>query len=53
MTAAMPPLFGRSVSALHCAGVAGLGVGPLAIYLAQRGFAVSGDDDAMIAPMRI
>lgn len=53
MNAALPPLFGRPVTAIHCAGVAGMGVGPLAIYLAQRGFIVSGEDDAMVAPMRV
>jgi UDP-N-acetylmuramate--alanine ligase len=53
MSAALPPLFERSVTAIHCAGVAGMGVGPLAIYLAQRGFQVSGEDDAMVEPMRI
>ncbi len=52
MTAALPHLFGRPVTAIHCAGVAGMGVGPLAIYLAQRGFTVSGEDDAMVDPMR-
>ena len=29
-----------------------MGVGPLAIYLAQRGFKVSGEDDAMTDAMR-
>jgi UDP-N-acetylmuramate--alanine ligase len=53
MSAALPTLFGRDVTAIHCAGVAGMGVGPLAIYLAQRGFRVSGEDDAMVAPMRV
>jgi UDP-N-acetylmuramate--L-alanine ligase/UDP-N-acetylenolpyruvoylglucosamine reductase len=53
MTAALPLLFGRPVTAIHCAGVAGMGVGPLAIYLAQRGFTVSGEDDAMVEPMRV
>jgi UDP-N-acetylmuramate--L-alanine ligase/UDP-N-acetylenolpyruvoylglucosamine reductase len=50
--APLPPLFGRDVAAVHCAGVGGMGVGPLAIYLAQLGFAVSGEDDAMTEPMR-
>lgn len=53
MSSALPPLFGRQVTAIHCAGVAGMGVGPLAVYLAQRGFKVSGEDDAMVAPMRV
>jgi UDP-N-acetylmuramate--alanine ligase len=52
-TAVLPPLFGRDVTAVHCAGVSGMGVGPLAIYLAQRGFRVSGEDDAMVGPMRV
>jgi UDP-N-acetylmuramate--L-alanine ligase/UDP-N-acetylenolpyruvoylglucosamine reductase len=50
--AALPPLFSREVTAIHCVGVAGMGVGPLAIYLAQLGFTVSGEDDAMIEAMR-
>ena len=52
MSAALPRLFGRDVTAVHCAGVGGMGVGPLAVYLAQRGFRVSGEDDAMVAAMR-
>ena len=48
----LPLLFGREVTALHCVGVGGMGLGPLAIYLAQLGFAVSGEDDAMTEPMR-
>ena len=50
--AAPPKLFGREVKSIHCVGVAGMGVGPLAIYLAQLGFKVSGEDDAMIESMR-
>lgn len=50
--ASLPPLFGRNVTAIHCVGIAGMGVGPLAIYLAQRGFRVSGEDDAMTEAMR-
>ncbi|GAB1488004.1 hypothetical protein MASR2M8_04470 [Opitutaceae bacterium] len=46
-------LFGRGVSSIHCVGVAGMGVGPLAIYLVRRGFAVSGEDDAMTDVMRV
>lgn len=52
-TAALPTLFGQDVTSVHCAGVAGMGVGPLAIYLAQRGFRVSGEDDTMVGPMRV
>lgn len=48
----LPLLFGRSVTAIHCVGIAGMGVGPLAIYLAQRGFRVSGEDDSMTEAMR-
>ncbi len=48
----VPALFGRGVTAVHCAGVGGMGLGPLAIYLVQRGFRVSGEDDAMTAAMR-
>lgn len=48
----LPLLFGRDVAAIHCVGVAGMGVGPLAIYLAQRGFRVSGEDDGMTEAMR-
>ncbi|MGC4073478.1 MAG: Mur ligase domain-containing protein [Nibricoccus sp.] len=41
------------MKSIHCVGVAGMGVGPLAIYLAQAGFSVSGEDDAMIEAMRV
>jgi len=47
-----PQLFGRDVRHIHCVGLGGMGVGPLALYLAQRGFAVSGEDDALAADMR-
>ncbi len=50
--ASLPSLFGREVTVVHCAGVGGMGLGPLAIYLARRGFRVSGEDDAMTAAMR-
>jgi UDP-N-acetylmuramate--alanine ligase len=49
---ALPRLFGRTVRRIHCVGVGGMGVGPLAIYLAELGFAVSGEDDALTAEMR-
>jgi UDP-N-acetylmuramate--L-alanine ligase/UDP-N-acetylenolpyruvoylglucosamine reductase len=52
MSATRPVLFGREVTALHCVGLGGMGMGPLAIYLAQRGFRVSGEDDAMTEAMR-
>lgn len=47
-----PQLFGRDIRRIHCVGVAGMGVGPLAIYLAQLGFVVSGEDDALTDEMR-
>ncbi|MFA6289292.1 MAG: UDP-N-acetylmuramate dehydrogenase [Opitutaceae bacterium] len=40
------------MTAIHCVGVGGMGLGPLAIYLAGRGFSVSGEDDAMTVAMR-
>lgn len=47
-----PRLFGRDVRRLHCVGVGGMGVGPLALYLAQLGFDVTGEDDALTDDMR-
>ena len=49
----LPPLFGRETRAIHCLGVGGMGLGPLAIYAAELGFSVSGADDAMTGPMRV
>lgn len=49
----LPKLFGRDVRRLHCVGVGGMGVGPLAIYLAELGFSVSGEDDALGDEMRV
>lgn len=49
---ARPQLFGRVVRHIHCVGVGGMGVGPLAVYLAQRGFQVSGEDDGLAEEMR-
>ncbi|MBL9203929.1 MAG: UDP-N-acetylmuramate dehydrogenase [Opitutaceae bacterium] len=43
--ASPPTLFGQTVTSLHCVGVCGMGLGPLAIYLAQSGFRVTGQDD--------
>jgi len=40
-------LFGMRVSRIHCLGVGGMGVAPLAIYLAKSGWMVSGEDDAL------
>jgi UDP-N-acetylmuramate--alanine ligase len=48
----LPLVLGREVRRIHCVGIAGMGVGPLAIYLAQLGFIVSGEDDAMNDEMR-
>ncbi|HWA86150.1 MAG TPA: FAD-binding protein, partial [Opitutus sp.] len=45
-------LFSRSVGRVHCVGVGGMGMGPLAIYLAQLGLEVSGEDDAINEEMR-
>jgi UDP-N-acetylmuramate--alanine ligase len=50
--AGRPGLFGREVRHIHCVGVGGMGVAPLAIYLAQSGFAVTGEDDALTDDMR-
>ena len=44
---ALPDLFGRKVRRIHCLGVGGMGVGPLAIYLARSGWQVSGEDCAL------
>jgi UDP-N-acetylmuramate--L-alanine ligase/UDP-N-acetylenolpyruvoylglucosamine reductase len=43
----LPTLFGRTVRRIHCLGVGGMGVAPLAIYLARSGWRVSGEDDAL------
>ena len=51
--AGRPGLFGREVRHLHCVGVGGMGMAPLAIYLAQAGFTVTGEDDALTDDMRI
>jgi UDP-N-acetylmuramate--alanine ligase len=45
--AALPDLFGRPVVRVHCVGVGGMGVAPLAVYLARSGWRVSGEDDAL------
>ncbi len=49
---ARPTLLGRDVRHIHCVGVGGMGVAPLAIYLAQAGFTVSGEDDALTEEVR-
>ncbi len=46
-------LFGRSVRHLHAVGVGGMGLGPLAIYLAARGWSVSGEDAALTPAMAV
>ena len=46
-TSPLQQLFGRSVRRVHCLGVGGMGVAPLAIYLARSGWGVSGEDDAL------
>ncbi len=45
--AGTPALFGREVRRIHCVGVGGMGMAPLAIYLARSGWQVSGEDDAL------
>jgi len=44
---ARPLLFAREVHRIHCLGVGGMGVAPLALYLSQAGFTVTGEDDAL------
>lgn len=51
-TASLPLLFSREVRRIHCVGVGGMGVAPLAIYLRDVGFAVSGEDDALTEDVR-
>ena len=47
-----PPLiFGREIRRIHAVGLSGMGVGPLALYLAQLGFSVTGEDDAPLEAM--
>ena len=50
--APLPPLFGRAVRRIHCAGVGGTGLGPLAIYLAASGYTVTGEDRDLSPEMR-
>jgi UDP-N-acetylmuramate--L-alanine ligase/UDP-N-acetylenolpyruvoylglucosamine reductase len=45
----LAPLFGRPVRHCHLVGVGGTGMTPLALLLAQRGWAVSGEDDGLTA----
>ncbi|MFT3782332.1 MAG: UDP-N-acetylmuramate dehydrogenase [Nibricoccus sp.] len=48
----LPKIFSRDVAAIHCVGIGGMGMGPLAIYLSQLGFRVSGEDDGMTDAMK-
>jgi UDP-N-acetylmuramate--alanine ligase len=48
----LPKVLGREIRRIHCVGVAGMGLGPLAVYLVQLGFAVTGEDDALTNDMR-
>ena len=48
----LPRLFDRDVRALHLVGVGGTGMAPLALYLRQTGFAVTGEDDALPPAVR-
>jgi UDP-N-acetylmuramate--L-alanine ligase/UDP-N-acetylenolpyruvoylglucosamine reductase len=43
----LPLLFGREVRRIHCLGIGGMGVAPLAIYLSRSGWTVTGEDDAL------
>lgn len=47
-----PPLFDRAVGRIHCVGIGGMGLGPLAIHFAGLGFVVSGGDDELSPVMR-
>jgi UDP-N-acetylmuramate--L-alanine ligase/UDP-N-acetylenolpyruvoylglucosamine reductase len=49
----LPVLFGRATGSVHALGVCGMGLGPLAVYLARLGYRVSGADDAPNPAMRI
>jgi UDP-N-acetylmuramate--alanine ligase len=46
-TPRLPRPFDRDVHALHLVGVGGTGMAPLALYLREMGFQVSGEDDAL------
>ena len=50
--ASRPLLLERDVCRIHCVGVGGMGVGPLAVLLVQLGFKVTGEDDALGADMQ-
>ncbi|MDP2136447.1 MAG: Mur ligase family protein, partial [Candidatus Didemnitutus sp.] len=42
----LPPLFGRPLRQVHLLGAGGMGMVPLGLYLVQRGFKVSAEDDS-------
>jgi len=42
----LKPLFDQSVHRIHLIGVGGMGMAPLASYLAQAGYVISGEDDS-------
>ncbi len=46
-TSPLPRLFGHDARAVHLVGVGGTGMAPLALYLREAGFTVSGEDDAL------
>ncbi|HYD84646.1 MAG TPA: Mur ligase domain-containing protein, partial [Opitutus sp.] len=50
--ATLPMIFGREVQRIHCLGAGGMGVAPLAIYLSQLGFNVTGEDDGLTEEVR-
>jgi len=42
-----PFFFGKPARRIHCLGAGGMGVAPLAVYLARMGLEVSGEDDSL------
>ena len=53
MSMELPLLFGQPVRHIHAVGVGGMGLGPLAIYLAKRGWTLTGEDDALSSVMAL
>lgn len=49
----LPKIFSRDIASVHFVGIGGMGMGPLAIYVAQLGFQVSGEDDGMTEAMHL
>lgn len=43
-TGELPLLFGRPIRHIHAVGIGGMGMGPLAIFLAELGWIVTGED---------